>query len=192
MDGLGSHHTDLFLEQCAEGAVDGLFLVPHASNQTQPLDLLIFALTKPRYSASKFQRLTNPQSNQVVRILGAWFAASGPHHNVEVFMNLSLFPLKASNDIFLIVDREKARRVRGWPRTSDEIPSVQLPPEAQRRTHLPMGLEINWSPEKYHRDIVGKGRKIAGLSSHKWGERKRLRDGEALLGGSAERTRKIA
>jgi hypothetical protein len=95
---------------------------------------------KQRYSASKFQRLTNPQSHQVVRILGAWFAASDRHHNVELFMSLGLFPLEASNDIFLIVDREKARRVRGWPRTSDEISSVQLPPEAQRRTPLPTGL----------------------------------------------------
>jgi hypothetical protein len=140
MDGLGSHHTDRFLEQCTERAVDVLFLVPHALDQTQPLDLLTFALMKQRYSASKFQRLANPQSNQVVRVLGAWFAASNPHHNVEAFMSLSLFPSEASGDIFLIVDREKARRVRGWHRTDDWIPRVQLPPEARRRTLLPTGV----------------------------------------------------
>jgi hypothetical protein len=95
---------------------------------------------KQQYSESKFQRLENSQSNQVVRILGAWFAASDPHHNVEAFMSLGLFPREASNDIFLMVDREKARRVREWLRISDEIPSVQLPPEAQRRTRLPTGV----------------------------------------------------
>jgi hypothetical protein len=73
MDGLGFRHTDQFLEQCPERAVYGLFLVPHASDQTRPLNLLIFALMKQRDSASKFQRLANPQSNQVVRILGACF-----------------------------------------------------------------------------------------------------------------------
>jgi hypothetical protein len=139
MYGLGLHHTDRFLEQCTEHLVEVLFLVPHASDQTQPLDLLTFALMKQRYSASKFQRLTNPQSNQVVRILGAWFAASAPHHNVEAFMSLGLIPFRESNCCFLRVDRERARRVREWPRTSGGIPAADLPPEAERRTRLPTG-----------------------------------------------------
>jgi hypothetical protein len=113
--------------------------MPHASDQTQPLDLLTFALMKQRYSASKFQRLENPQSNQVVRILGAWFAASDPHHNVEAFMSLGLIPVQEGNEIFLAVDREKARRVRGSQRTDGGIPRVELPSEAQRRVRLPTG-----------------------------------------------------
>jgi hypothetical protein len=111
---------------------------------------------KQRHSASKFQRLTNPQSNQAVRILGAWFAASDPHHNVEAFMSLGLFPLEVSNDIFLIVDREKARQVRGWPRTSDEILSVQLPPEAQRRTRLPRASQSTGRPRYITGILFGK------------------------------------
>jgi hypothetical protein len=60
MNGLGGHDTDRFLEQCVERGVEILFLVPHASDQTQPLGLMTFALMKQRDSASKFNRLSNP------------------------------------------------------------------------------------------------------------------------------------
>jgi hypothetical protein len=99
----------------------------------------MFALMKQRSSASKFQRLTNPQSNQLVRILSGWFAASAPHHNVEAFMSLGLIPFEESGQFFLRLDREQARRVREWPRTSGGIPPVDLPPEGRRRTRLPAG-----------------------------------------------------
>jgi hypothetical protein len=35
LDGLGSHHTDEFLQTCAGEDIDVLFLVPHSSDQTQ-------------------------------------------------------------------------------------------------------------------------------------------------------------
>jgi hypothetical protein len=57
MDGLGSRHTDLFLAQCTECAVDVLFLVPDTSDETQSLDLWTFSV--------------NLQSNQVVLVLAA-------------------------------------------------------------------------------------------------------------------------
>jgi hypothetical protein len=39
------------------------------------------------FSALRFNQLANPQSNKVVRTLGAGFAISAPHHNVEAFMS---------------------------------------------------------------------------------------------------------
>jgi hypothetical protein len=72
LDGLGSHHTDEFLQTCAGQDIDVLFLVPNSSDQTPPLDVLTFALMKRNFSRSRFSRLENPQSNQLVRILGAW------------------------------------------------------------------------------------------------------------------------
>jgi hypothetical protein len=60
MDGLGSHHTDRFLAECKARQIDVLFLIPHASNQIRPLDLLTFALMKQGFLASKFNRLANP------------------------------------------------------------------------------------------------------------------------------------
>jgi hypothetical protein len=60
MEGLGSHHTDRFPAECKTRQIDVLFLIPHASDQLQPPDLLIFALMKQGFSASKFNRLSNP------------------------------------------------------------------------------------------------------------------------------------
>jgi hypothetical protein len=70
LDGLGSHHSDEFLQTCAGQDIDILFLVPHSSHQTQSLDVLTFALMKRHFSGSSFSRLENPQSNRLVRILG--------------------------------------------------------------------------------------------------------------------------
>jgi hypothetical protein len=71
LDRLGFHHTDEFLQICAGQDIDVLFLVPHSSDQTQQLDVLTFALVKRHFSGSRFSRLENPQSNRLVRILGA-------------------------------------------------------------------------------------------------------------------------
>jgi hypothetical protein len=131
MDGLRSRHTDCFVQQCTEGGIEVLFLLPHASDQTQPLDLLTFALMKQPYSASKFKRLTNPQSNQLVRILSGWFAASAPHHNVEAFVSLGLIPFEESGQFFLRLDQEQAWRVREWSRTSGGIPPMDMPSEGR-------------------------------------------------------------
>jgi hypothetical protein len=100
IDGLGSHHTDRFLAECQTRQIDVLFLIPHASDQIRPLDLLTFALLKQGISGSKFNRLSNPQSNKVVRMLGAWFGASSPHHNLEAFMNVGLIPDERDGDSF--------------------------------------------------------------------------------------------
>jgi hypothetical protein len=69
-DGLGSYHTDTFLALCSDRNIRVIFLIPHASDQTQPLDFLTFSVMKQRFSASKFDRLTNLLSKKVMPILG--------------------------------------------------------------------------------------------------------------------------
>jgi hypothetical protein len=71
IDGRCSHKNYRFQAECKPRPNDVLFLIPHASDQIQPLDLLTFVLMKQGFSASKFNRLLNPQSNKVVRMLGA-------------------------------------------------------------------------------------------------------------------------
>jgi hypothetical protein len=124
LDGLGSHHTDEFLQTCAGQDVDVLFLVPHSSDQTQPLDVLTLALMKRHFSGSKFSRLENPQSNRLVRILGAWSKSSAPHHNIEAFLR---------------VPREAGRRVRRWPKLKEGDSRAPLQPEGRRRVRLHTG-----------------------------------------------------
>jgi hypothetical protein len=139
MDGLGSHHTNRFLAECNTRQIDVLFLIPHTSDQTQPLDFLTFALMKQGFSALKFNRLSNPQSDKVVRMLGVWSGASAPHHNVEAFMNVGLIPYERDGRFFLRVIPEKARRVCG----SDTFEGSARPdfaPGARRRFRLPAGV----------------------------------------------------
>jgi hypothetical protein len=61
LDGLGSHYTDGFLQTCAGHAIDDFFLVPHASDRTQPLDIFSLALMKRHFSGSRFGRFENPR-----------------------------------------------------------------------------------------------------------------------------------
>jgi hypothetical protein len=71
LDGLVFHHTEKFLDDCRERRIEVIFLIPHSSNQTQPLDLITLTLLKQGFSSSRFSRLAMPQLNKVVRILGA-------------------------------------------------------------------------------------------------------------------------
>jgi hypothetical protein len=114
MDGLGAHYTERFLQDCQERNIDVVFLVPRSSDQTQPLDFITFALLKRGYSSSRFGRLTTAQSNKLVRILEAWFAASAPHHNAEAFANAGLIPAQRGGVFYFEVHPEHARRLRGW------------------------------------------------------------------------------
>jgi hypothetical protein len=111
LDGLGSHHPDEFLQTCGGQDIDVLFLVPHPSDQPQPLDVLTFTLMKRHFSSSSFSRLENPQSNRLVRILGAWSESNAPHHNIEAFLMIWLVPFEEalrSGEYYLRVQREAA------------------------------------------------------------------------------------
>ena len=115
------------------------FLVQQGFDQIQPLDLLTFALMKQRFSASKFDRLSNPQSNKIVRILGAWFAASVPHYNVEAFMSMGLIPEDRGRQIGLRVVPEQARRVRGVGMADTQPAGDAFGSDRHRRFRLPNG-----------------------------------------------------
>jgi hypothetical protein len=137
---LGSHHSDDFLAACSQRDIDVLFLVAHSSNQTQPLDLLAFALMQRQFSGSRFSRLENGQSNQLVRILGAWFQSSAPHHTIEAFIRMGLVPFREDRGpYFLEVDRRRARAVRLWPARDGDGDKLPLPPEGRKRVRLPTG-----------------------------------------------------
>jgi hypothetical protein len=94
---------------------------------------------KQGFSASEFNQLMNAQSNKVVRMLGAWFGASAPHHNVEAFMNASLISYERDGRFFLMVVLAKARRVRGSD-TFERPARPDFPPRAHRRFRLPTGV----------------------------------------------------
>jgi hypothetical protein len=68
MDGLGSHHAEQFLAEYAARNIQVLFLIAHASDQVQPLDLLTIAIMKQTFSASKFHRMLKRFVRTMVKI----------------------------------------------------------------------------------------------------------------------------
>jgi hypothetical protein len=103
LDSLGSDHTAKVLRECEARKIEILPLIPHASDQIQPLDVLTFLLMKQTFSRSRFNQVANPQSNKVARTPGAWFSASAPHHNVEAFMSMGLILSEREGWFFLTV-----------------------------------------------------------------------------------------
>jgi hypothetical protein len=85
MDGLGSHHTDQCLTIWPIRNIAVLVLFSHTSDQIQSVNLLTFVPARQVFSASKFNRLENLQSDKVVRMLDMWFGSTAPDHSVEAF-----------------------------------------------------------------------------------------------------------
>lgn len=87
MDQCTSHSTDSISDLCSLNNIELLFYPPHASNQLQVLDLLIFAITK-RYLA-KANRLesTNIQSEHLINILQSFYQAANPPNIIASFRN---------------------------------------------------------------------------------------------------------
>jgi hypothetical protein len=68
--------------------------------------------------------MTTPkvESNKFVRILGACFAASTPHYNVETFANAKFIPAERGGVFYSEVHPEHAWRLRGRPAVAGAIP----------------------------------------------------------------------
>jgi hypothetical protein len=93
---------------------------------------------KHLFSASKSNRLVNLESNKVVLVLGTWFSAGAPHHNIEAFISMGLIPVEQDGRFFLIVHLGKARRIRRL----EEVKRVgeMFPLDSHGRLRLPTGI----------------------------------------------------
>lgn len=122
LDQLGSHHSPQFEAECEDRNIFLCYLVPHTSDQTQPLDLVTFGLLKGQYSKMSFTKLESAQSNQIVRMLGAWHQAVTPHLVISAFNAAGMYQSMINGRLYWRVNREMARRVRSW-QPGDAIPT---------------------------------------------------------------------
>jgi hypothetical protein len=138
LDGLGSHHSPEFLQECEQRNIYTLFLVPHSSDQMQPLDLVTFLLLKRYFGQYTFDMLPTAQSNKIVKIMGAWYQATAPHQVVSAWISMGLVPFRGKDGVvYLQMDRARARNIRGW-RAGPPQP-VSFGPSGRRRIRLPNG-----------------------------------------------------
>jgi hypothetical protein len=112
--------------------IELVFLVPHSSDQTQPLDVITFAVLKGHFASARVARVNTAQSRKIVRMLGSFYAATAPHQVVEAFMSMGLIPEERGGEMYLTAKMQGARRVRPHPFFSS-TPLAELPSDARRR-----------------------------------------------------------
>jgi hypothetical protein len=57
LDDLTAHHTKAFFSEARDRNIYPIFLVPHSSDQCQPLDWVIFGIMKRLMSGGQFRLL---------------------------------------------------------------------------------------------------------------------------------------
>ena len=89
MDGLKQHFSEYFEDECFIHGIDILELPSHSSDQTQPLDLCVFASCKrvmPRCVSDGF----TTQTRDVDRLLSAIHSACTPHNIRKSFQRAGI------------------------------------------------------------------------------------------------------
>jgi hypothetical protein len=113
LNGCSSHHPVEFLQACDARNIDVLVLVPHSSDQCQPLDLVTFGLLKRSFGQFTFDAVKSAPSKKVRKTMGAWCQATAPHQIVSAWMSMGLIPYRGRDGlVYLRVDRARARAVR--------------------------------------------------------------------------------
>jgi hypothetical protein len=92
MDGFGAHSTPGFIEECKKENVVVKFLVPHSSDRCQPLDSCVFSTLKSQYARKRVEISPSQQTNRIVRMMRAWWAATAPDIVVSSFRAVGIIP----------------------------------------------------------------------------------------------------
>lgn len=116
LDGFSVHDCDEFLDECTYHGVYPLFLPPHSSDQTQPLDLGIFAVQKSKMSRMTVPQEFSNQSQQIMKIVDSFTQAATISNIRGAFKAAGIISKFDANEnkMFSTVDRAFASRVRHW------------------------------------------------------------------------------
>ena len=121
LDGFKCHHSEKFILECNDRNIYTLFLVPHSSDQYQPLDLVTFGVMKKNYPKMSFRRFETKQSNQIVKILGSWYQSTAPHLVIGAFIASGMKQYEKNGMLYWKIDLENATRVTNY-QIGNDIP----------------------------------------------------------------------
>jgi hypothetical protein len=124
MDGFGAHNTPAFKEQGGKEKVIVKFLVPHTSDRCQALDSLVFASFKSHYARKRVDVSDSQQTNRIIRLMRAWWAAMAPDIVVSSFKAVGIepyIPLKKHESILQTGSQGKPKTRSPRYRTSNII-----------------------------------------------------------------------
>jgi hypothetical protein len=72
LDGCTCHVTDSFLDECTFRGVVPVFLLPHSSDEIQPIDLRIFHIQKAEASKMHLGPGLNSQMKQIIKVVNGY------------------------------------------------------------------------------------------------------------------------
>lgn len=115
LDGFGPHENDEFLNACTDEGIIPLPLAPHSSDQTQPLDIGIFAVQKYKMNKMTVPEDLSQQSSQLIRIVDSFTQAATISNIMSAFRGAGIVSSYDTNlGLMPRVDRASAKKVRYW------------------------------------------------------------------------------
>jgi hypothetical protein len=85
LDGCTCHSLTGLESKLKQNNISLIVIPPHSSNQTQRLDLGVFAAVKRYYMHALTVRTVSAQGSQVIRMFDAWIHGSIPRAIVNTF-----------------------------------------------------------------------------------------------------------
>ena len=113
LDGLKQHFSDYFEDECFAFNVDLAVIPPHSSDQVQPLDLLLFSLSKRSISNIRKTEGLSPQTNDIIQLLSSIQSASTTYNIIKSFQRGGIITHFDGN-LICSVDLERATKVRHY------------------------------------------------------------------------------
>lgn len=118
MDGYLSHQKVIESLNFEEDNLFIHFLVPHTSDQTQPLDISIFGVMKRFQVNFKSKNFLSYQTNQILKIHQTLYQACTPTNCMSAFRSIGIIPriYKIDDKFYEIIefDVTKCAKIRGY------------------------------------------------------------------------------
>lgn len=118
MDGYLSHQKVIESLNFEEDNLFIHFLVPHTSDQTQPLDISIFGVMKRFQANFKSKNFLSYQTNQILKIHQTLYQACTPTNCMSAFRSIGIIPriYKIDDKFYEIIefDVTKCAKIRGY------------------------------------------------------------------------------
>jgi hypothetical protein len=111
LDNCSCHMADRFTELCRAERVIPLYFPPHSSNQLQPLDLLVFGVTKRLLTRMNRLDSINIQSAHIAQVVCAFMSAATPLNVVKTFALSGICAIADEGILRCQLQMEKARRI---------------------------------------------------------------------------------
>jgi hypothetical protein len=111
LDQCPAHQSDRFFQLCPDNNIKVCYFPPHSSNQLQPLDLCLFAVTKRLLARTNHLETMNIQTKHIARVACSFLAAAVQITIAKTFMLTGICLVKDGDHVFCTIRPDQARRL---------------------------------------------------------------------------------